>query len=90
MGIFWIHDLSAKDPYYILPVVMGGVMFLQNRMNPAATSDPTQKSMMMWMPVIFTFMFLSSPAGLVLYWLTSSILSGGLQLALRSRFEATT
>jgi len=85
--MFWIRDLSARDPYYALPIVMGGVMFLQNRMNPAATADPTQKTMMTWMPVIFTFMFLSTPAGLVLYWLTSSILSAGIQMALRSRFE---
>jgi YidC/Oxa1 family membrane protein insertase len=85
--ILWVHDLSAKDPYYALPVVMGAVMFLQNRMNPAAPSDPTQKTMMTWMPVIFTFFFLSTPAGLVLYWLTSSIISAGIQLALRPHFE---
>ena len=87
--IFWVRDLSAKDPFYVLPVLMGGVMFLQNRMNPAATADPTQKTMMTWMPIIFTFMFLSSPSGLVLYWLTSSILSAAIQMALRSRLETT-
>ncbi|HAM36002.1 MAG TPA: hypothetical protein DEB40_11100 [Elusimicrobia bacterium] len=85
--MFWVRDLSAKDPYYVLPIVMGGVMFLQNRMNPAATTDPTQKTMMTWMPVIFTFMFLSTPAGLVLYWLTSSIISAGIQVALKRKFE---
>jgi YidC/Oxa1 family membrane protein insertase len=72
--IFWIHDLSAKDPYYILPVVMGGVMFAQNKMNPAQ-GDPSQAQVMMWMPVIFTFMFLKFPAGLVLYWLVNNILT---------------
>ena len=85
--IFWVRDLSARDPFYVLPVLMGGVMFLQNRMNPAATADPTQKTMMTWMPIIFTFMFLKSPSGLVLYWLTSSILSAAIQMALRSRLE---
>ncbi len=85
--IFWVHDLSAKDPFYVLPVLMGGVMFLQNRMNPAATSDPTQKTMMTFMPIIFTVMFLSSPSGLVLYWLTSSILSAAIQMALKNRLE---
>jgi len=63
-------------------------MFLQNRMNPAATADPTQKTMMTWMPVIFTFMFLKTPAGLVLYWLTSSIISASLQMGLRRHFES--
>jgi YidC/Oxa1 family membrane protein insertase len=86
--MLWVHDLSSRDPFYVLPVVMGGVMFLQNRMNPAATADPTQKTMMMWMPVIFTFMFLNTPSGLVLYWLTSSIISTSLQMGLRKRFEA--
>jgi len=69
--IFWIKDLSAKDPYYVLPLIMGGVMFLQQHMNPQ-TSDPSQAAMMKWMPVIFTFMFLSFPSGLVLYWLINS------------------
>ena len=86
--IWWVHDLAAKDPFYVLPIVMGGVMFAQNRLNPAATNDPTQKTMMTWMPVIFTVMFLKTPAGLVLYWLTSSIISSALQMGLRRQFEA--
>jgi YidC/Oxa1 family membrane protein insertase len=85
--MFWVHDLSAKDPYRILPIVMGGVMWLQNRFNPATASDPTQKAMMNWMPVIFTVMFMNTPAGLVLYWLTSSMISASLQMALRRHFE---
>ena len=86
--IFWVHDLSAKDPYRVLPIVMGAVMWLQNRLNPATASDPTQKMMMNWMPVIFTVMFMNTPAGLVLYWLTSSIISASLQMALKRHFEA--
>jgi YidC/Oxa1 family membrane protein insertase len=70
--IFWIKDLSAKDPYYVLPLAMGGVMFLQQHMNPQ-TSDPAQATMMKWMPVIFTFMFLTFPSGLVLYWMINSV-----------------
>lgn len=69
--VFWIKDLSAKDPFYVLPLVMGGIMFLQQHLNPQ-TSDPSQAAMMKWMPVIFTFMFLTFPSGLVLYWLINS------------------
>lgn len=72
--ILWIKDLSQHDPYYVLPVVMGGGMFLQQKIS-GTTGDPTQAKMMMFMPVIFTFMFLKFPSGLVLYWLTNSILS---------------
>jgi YidC/Oxa1 family membrane protein insertase len=86
--MFWIHDLSAKDPFYILPVVMGGLMFLQSKLNPPA-GDPTQQQMMMFMPLIFTFMFLKFPSGLVLYWLTNSLVSTIMQLALRNHLDAT-
>jgi YidC/Oxa1 family membrane protein insertase len=85
--MFWIKDLSAKDPYYVLPVVMGGLMFLQSKMNPPA-GDPAQQQMMMFMPLIFTFMFLKFPAGLVLYWLTNSLVSTLMQLALRDHLNA--
>jgi YidC/Oxa1 family membrane protein insertase len=70
----WIHDLSAMDPYYVLPVLMGGSMFLQQRLSPAPP-DPTQAKVMMFMPVIFTVMFLNFPSGLVLYWLVNNCLS---------------
>ena len=83
---FWIKDLSAKDPFYVLPLVMGGLMFFQNKLNPAST-DPNQAKMMTWMPVIFTFMFLNFPAGLVLYWLTNSVISFIQQVTLRKHFE---
>ncbi len=72
--ILWIHDLSAKDPYYVLPIVMGATMFLQQKMTPT-TMDPRQAKIMMFMPVIFTFMFLNFSSGLVLYWLVSNVLS---------------
>lgn len=74
-----INDLSAPDPYYVTPIIMGGTMVLQQWMTPSA-GDPMQKKMMLLMPVIFTYMFLSFPSGLVLYWLISNILSIGQQL----------
>ena len=83
--IFWIHDLSAKDPYYVLPLVMGALMFAQNKLNPAAGVDPAQQQMMTFMPIIFTVMFMNFPSGLVLYWLTNSLVSTLQQLALRKR-----
>lgn len=72
--IVWLADLSAKDPLYITPLVMGATMFLQQRMTPSA-ADPTQAKIMMAMPVIFTFLFLNFPSGLVVYWLVNNVLS---------------
>ncbi|MDX6770375.1 MAG: membrane protein insertase YidC [Elusimicrobiota bacterium] len=85
--MFWVVDLSAKDPYYVLPVVMGGLMWLQSKLNPPS-ADPTQQQVMMFMPIIFTFMFLNFPSGLVLYWLTNSLVSTVLQVGLKDRLEA--
>jgi YidC/Oxa1 family membrane protein insertase len=70
----WIVDLSAKDPWFILPVVMGVSMWFQMRLNPAPP-DPTQAKVMQMMPFMFTFMFMWFPAGLVLYWVSNNILS---------------
>ena len=72
--ILWIHDLSASDPFYILPVLMGISMFVQQRLSPAPP-DPTQAKIMMLMPVVFTIMFASFPAGLMLYWFVNNSLS---------------
>jgi YidC/Oxa1 family membrane protein insertase len=83
----WIHDLSAKDPYYVLPVVMGVLMFLQSKLNPPA-GDKSQQQVMMFMPLIFTFMFMNFPAGLVLYWLTNSLVSTVVQITLKDQLEA--
>ena len=74
----WIVDLSAKDPYYITPLIMGATMFLQQKMTPTS-GDAMQAKMMLFMPIIFTFMFLNFPAGLVLYWLVNNVLSIGQQ-----------
>jgi YidC/Oxa1 family membrane protein insertase len=72
--ILWIHDLTQKDPFYILPVLMGISMFLQQRLSPPPP-DPMQAKIMMFMPVIFTALFLSFPAGLMLYWFVNNTLS---------------
>ena len=74
-----INDLSAPDPYYVTPILMGGSMALQQWMTPSG-GDPMQKKMMLLMPVVFTYLFLSFPSGLVLYWLVSNVLSIGQQL----------
>lgn len=70
----WITDLSVKDPYYILPVLMGITMVIQQKMTPS-TMDPKQAKIMMLMPIIFTLLFLSFPVGLVLYWLVNNIIA---------------
>lgn len=72
--ILWINDLSIKDPYYVLPVLMGLSMFLQQRLNPPP-ADPIQAKVMMLMPVIFTVLFINFPAGLMLYWFVNNTLS---------------
>ena len=72
--IFWIMDLSDKDPFYVLPVIMGATMFIQQKIQPT-TLDPKQAKIMMFLPVIFTFLFLNFSSGLVLYWMTNNILT---------------
>lgn len=74
----WIHDLSAQDPYYVWPLLMGGTMFWQQRITPT-TADPVQARIFMMMPIIFTVTFLWFPAGLVIYWLTSNMMAIGQQ-----------
>ena len=75
---FWINDLSSKDPTYISPLLMGASMFIQQKMTPTV-GDPAQAKIMLFMPIIFTFMFLSFPSGLVIYWLVTNVLSIGQQ-----------
>ncbi len=70
----WIQDLSARDPYFILPIIMGASMMIQMKLNPTPP-DPIQAKVMMAMPIIFTFMFLWFPSGLVLYWVVNNVLS---------------
>ena len=72
--MLWITDLSGKDPYYVTPIIMGATMFIQQKMTPT-NMDPMQAKMMLALPVVFTFMFLNFPSGLVLYWLVNNILT---------------
>jgi YidC/Oxa1 family membrane protein insertase len=72
--IFWIHDLTSKDPYYVLPLLMGASMLIQQKLSPAPT-DPIQAKVMTLMPAMFTIFFAFFPAGLVLYWVVNNILS---------------
>ena len=77
--VLWITDLSVHDPMYVTPVVMGASMLVQQRLTPSQ-ADPMQQRIMMLMPIVFTFMFLWAPAGLVVYWLTSNLLGIGQQV----------
>ena len=72
--VWWIHDLSAKDPYFVLPVIMGASMLLMQKMQPMPT-DPMQARVMQLMPIMFTFFFMFFPSGLVLYWTVNNLLS---------------
>ncbi|MEM6161428.1 membrane protein insertase YidC [Erwinia sp. P6884] len=71
----WIHDLSAQDPYYILPILMGITMFFIQKMSPTTVTDPMQQKIMTFMPVIFTVFFLWFPSGLVLYYIVSNLVT---------------
>jgi YidC/Oxa1 family membrane protein insertase len=82
----WVTDLSAPDPFYVLPIVMGVSMLAQQRMTPTQ-ADPMQRKMFMFMPIIFTVLFLGFPAGMVLYWLTNNLLAIAQQLGYK-RFRA--
>ncbi|MBL8480416.1 MAG: membrane protein insertase YidC [Sterolibacteriaceae bacterium] len=83
----WITDLSVKDPYYVLPLIMGATMFIQTKLNPTPP-DPIQAKVMLFMPIIFTVMFLWFPAGLVLYWTVNNILSIAQQWQITRLVEA--
>ncbi len=84
--IFWIHDLSTPDPYYILPIIMGLTMLMQQKLNPPPP-DPTQAKIMMFLPVVFTGLFLHFPAGLVLYWTVNNGLSIAQQWVITRRIS---
>lgn len=87
--MLWITDLSIKDPFFILPIIMGATMFIQQRLNPTPP-DPMQAKVMKLMPIIFTFFFLWFPAGLVLYWVVNNCLSIAQQWYITRSIEAAT
>lgn len=84
--ILWIEDLSAMDPYFVLPILMGISMWLMQRLNPAPP-DPIQAKIMMYMPIAFTFLMMWFPAGLVLYWLCNNLLSFAQQYVVTRQIE---
>jgi YidC/Oxa1 family membrane protein insertase len=87
--IFWIHDLSVNDPYFVLPLLMGITMFAQQKLNPAPP-DPMQARIMMALPFVFTFLFLFFPSGLVLYWFVNNLLSIAQQWVITRKIVGTT
>jgi len=85
--MFWIKDMSIPDPFYVLPLIMGVTMFVQQKLSPAPP-DPIQAKVMMSLPIVFTFMFLWFPSGLVLYWVVNNILSIAQQWVITKRVES--
>lgn len=85
--IFWIQDLAEMDPYFVLPILMGATMFLQQKITPNTMQDEMQKKIFQFLPVIFTFFFLWFPAGLTLYWFINNLFTIGQQYYINSVFE---
>ncbi|SMM99966.1 Inner membrane protein translocase component YidC, long form [uncultured Candidatus Thioglobus sp.] len=85
-AFWWMDDLSAQDPYYILPIIMGISMFIQQKLNPPPP-DPMQAKIMMMLPLVFTVMFLWFPSGLVLYWVFNNVLSIAQQYTINKRIN---
>ena len=85
--MLWIQDLSTRDPYFVLPIIMGVTMFIQQKLNPPPP-DPIQAKIMMALPLVFTVFFLWFPAGLVLYWVVNNVLSIAQQYVITKRVEA--
>lgn len=84
--ILWIDDLSEKDPYFVLPIIMGATMFFQQKLNPAPI-DEMQQTIMKVLPVLFTIFFLFFPSGLVLYWVVNNVLSIAQQWIITRRID---
>ncbi|KAA0010669.1 membrane protein insertase YidC [Billgrantia pellis] len=84
--VFWIQDLSMKDPYFILPILMGASMFVQQLLNPTPP-DPMQAKIMRMLPIVFTFFFLWFPAGLVIYWVVNNVISIAQQYVITRKIE---
>ena len=85
--IFWVHDLAEMDPYFVLPILMGVSMFLQQKITPNTLQDETQRKIFQFLPVIFTFFFLWFPAGLTLYWFTNNVFTIAQQYSINRMFE---
>ena len=85
--MLWIHDLAEMDPYFVLPILMGATMYIQQKITPNTMQDEMQKKIFQFLPVIFTFFFLWFPAGLTLYWFINNLFTIGQQYYINSVFE---
>lgn len=85
--ILWIKDLAVMDPFFILPILMGITMFLQQKITPTNFTDPMQEKIMKFLPLIFTFFFVTFPAGLTLYWFINNLCSIAQQVVVNRMFE---
>ncbi len=86
----WVQDLSGKDPFYVFPILMGISMFVQQKMTPMAGMDPAQQKMMMFMPIVFSFIMISLPSGLTVYIFLSTLFGIGQQLLINRSFPGAT
>jgi YidC/Oxa1 family membrane protein insertase len=87
--LLWIRDLSSKDPYFVTPIIMGGTQLIQQAMTSSSIPDPAQRRVMYLMPIMFTWIFLSFPSGLVLYWLVNNLLGIGQQYLINKQAAAS-
>ena len=85
--ILWIHDLAEMDPYFVLPILMGASMFLQQKITPNSMQDEMQKKIFQMLPIVFTFFFLWFPAGLTLYWFINNVFTISQQYYINSIFK---
>jgi YidC/Oxa1 family membrane protein insertase len=86
--VLWINDLSRMDPTFVLPILMGATMYYQQRITPSNFTDPMQEKIFKFLPLIFTFFFVTFPAGLVLYWFVNNLFSIAQQYIVNKQFEA--
>jgi YidC/Oxa1 family membrane protein insertase len=85
--ILWITDLSVKDPYFVLPILMGASMWYQQKITPNTMTDPMQQKIFQWLPVVMTIFFVTFPAGLVLYWLVNNVFTIAQQFVINNAYE---
>ena len=88
--ILWIDDLSRMDSFYVLPILMGASMYYQQKLTPSNFTDPMQEKVFKFLPVIFTFFFITFPSGLVLYWFVNNLFSIGQQFIVNAQFKNAT
>jgi len=85
--MLWVNDLSRMDPTYVLPILMGASMYYQQKLTPSNFTDPMQEKVFKFLPIIFTFFFITFPSGLVLYWFTNNLFSIAQQFVVNAQFK---